>query len=326
MNSQTTVALCRSNWSNIIDPSDPNNPQFLQTLNRAIQRLMNSGKWRGAIERMTFKVNRLGNGSEGYIMLPRRFQSLLAATYNKVPRPVFSQWHEFIQNGPGQLDETKPYYGVLIDDGDGWPCQKEIPNATAGYIRIDISVAGDAGKVIRFEGEDQNGEPIYDNTGVGFNLTTAYPTTTLNTQLVTKITAVQKPVFTGYQSAFIVQSGVPTQIARWEPTETIPCYHRYSTGKLPSPIDDDHCIEILAQRRAIQLIAETDFVIPGNLEALGCMLRGTQQSSSLQRNGSAAEWSDAHDILNEEARAQRGGSRPSVNAQDNFSPAFPSLI
>src|ERR1700749_463608 len=107
MNSQVTVAMARSYWGALV-PNDATTGEdlFIKALNVGLQRLTESGKWKGAIEYLTFNpllnvTGSLSNGSDGYIVLPRGYAGIVLARFGCVPVPVFGQFHEWIASGPG---------------------------------------------------------------------------------------------------------------------------------------------------------------------------------------------------------------------------------
>jgi hypothetical protein len=316
MNTQLTVADVRASLSYIVNASNPNDPLFLSYLNRATQRVTNSGKWNGNMEEITIQATELNDSAVGFITLPRRQQSILGVSNRKVPAPTYSQWHQYIENGPGRLDPTWNYMGMLVDCGDGWPSQRIIPEGTSVTLRFQISNPLDANKTVRLFGIKDN-KRIFSDDGEGVALITAFPFAD-TTQLFDKLTGVQKIQMIGDQSLHTVDGATVYQIGEYEPTETRPCYHRYQTNVIPEH-ETDRAFKILAQRRYVPLVAETDWVIPGNMEALEAALRAQQKADSYQQADALALWSEAYSVLNQETRAQRGAAKVPIENSSLFS-------
>lgn len=306
MDSTLTVADARAALYTEVDASNPNAALFLQRLNELCQRLINNGKWKGSVMTCNFPAS-----SAGFITLPRGYLSLLSLRYRKVPRMSFTQFYPYSTSGPGELDDTKHFPGVAIDLGDGFVTQSDIE--TAGTLRITIGGAGDAAKVIRLYGEDENGNEIYDSSGVrGLNVTTVNPTVT-TTQVFSKVTGIQAAVMTLPWTLSVVNSGTPTQIGAYAPGETRPSYRRYQVGVTTETI------QTLCQRRFLPMVAETDWVIPGNLSALRYGLQAMAYEFAGQQDKAEAAYAGSVRFLNEEARAARGGQIAVTNFLTEFS-------
>jgi len=309
VNTQINVADARRYLYSIVNQSNPNDVLFLQYLNRACQRMTNSGKWLGSIDEITIQPTEINDSLIGFVTLDRRHQSILGTNFRWCPAPVYSQWHKYTENGPGWVDPTWSYGGSLIDCGDGWPSQRVITEGTSPTLRFEISNPLDAGKIVRLFGKKDN-KTIFSSDGEGVQLVTAFPFAD-TTQTFDKLTGIQKVQMLGNQTLHTVDGATVYQIGEYEPTETRPCYHRYQTNILPTT-GENRAIKILAQRRWVELVAETDWVIPGNLEALDSALRAQQQQDTYQTAAALALWGECYSILNQEARAQRGAAQVPV--------------
>jgi hypothetical protein len=296
MDSRLTVADCRAALYNEVDATDVYSSLFLPRLNEVCERFMLSGKWKGMVVRLTLPA------SQGFVTLPRNFQNILVHRYKKIPGPMFTHYHEFSVAGPGEVDSAFAYPGFLIDMGDGFATQADIE--TAGTATLAPDSVDDVGKVIRLFGEDENGNEIFDSDGLrGINVTLALPSVTTTQQFsrITGITAPQNIV--GYWTLSV--SG--DQIGSYAPGETRPRYRRYQTG-----VTEDN-IEVLAQRRYVPMVSESDWVIPGNLTALRYGFQAMQYESAAQLQEAQAVFARGLAFLNQEARLSRGGANPTLN-------------
>lgn len=306
MDTRFTVADCRTALYTEVDATDINSALFLPALNEVVEYFTYSGAWKGNTPKVTIPA------SDGFFTLPRWYQSVLVLRYQRVPRPIFSTFYEFSESGPGELLDTDAFYGVLADMGDGFATQSDI--ATAGTLRVTIGGAGDAAKTIRLFGEDASGNVIYDSSGnQGINITTVNPSAD-TTQVFSLVTGIQAPTnMTLPWTLSVVNSGTPTQIGSYYPGETRPSYKRYRVGQT------DEAIQTICRRRFVPLVAETDWVIPGNLRALRYGLKGL----AFEKAGQIAEanscFSTALGFLNDEAKAARGGARPMINIRSEMS-------
>jgi|LakMenE18May11ns_1017448.scaffolds.fasta_scaffold9956156_6 hypothetical protein len=306
MDTRFTVADCRAALYTEVDATDINSALFLPALNEVVEFFTYNGAWKGNTPKVTIPA------SDGFFTLPRWYSSVLTLRYQRVPRPIFSQFYEFSESGPGELLDTDSFYGVLADMGDGFATQSDI--ATAGTLRVTIGGAGDAAKVIRLYGTDASGNVIYDTSGnQGINLTTANPSAD-TTQIFATVTGIQAPAnMTLPWTLSVVNGGIPTQIGSYYPGETRPSYKRYRVGKT------DEAIHTICRRRFIPLVAETDWVIPGTLRALRYGLKGLAFEKAGQLAEADACFTRALGFLNDEAKASRGGARPMLNITTELS-------
>lgn len=305
MDTRFTVADLRTALYMEVDATDINSALFLPALNEVSEYFTYSGAWKGNTPKVTIPA------SDGFFTLPRWYQSVLVLRYQRAPRPIFSQFYEFSESGPGELQDTDSFCGVLVDMGDGYATQSDI--TTAGTLRVTVGGAGDAAKVLRLYGTDAYGNVIYDSSGnQGINITTVNPSTD-TTQVFATVTGIQAPAnMTLPWTLSVVNSGTPTQLGSYYPGETRPCYKRYRVGQT------DEAAHTICRRRFVPLVAETDWVI-GSLRAYRYGLKGLAFEKAGQIAEAKACFTEAFGFLNEEAKASRGGARPMININTEMS-------
>ena len=221
-----------------------------------------------------------------------------------MPVPVYTQFHQYIESGSGNLFDTDRFDGILNDDGDGWVSQTDI--VEPGGLRV-YSSGSDDGSVVRVFGISQEtGDPIYDNQGnEGEELTLAAPyVQTINHY--SSITGFSKLKTKGPLQVKVVPSNGDAvyQIASYQPFETNISYRRYKTGTT------DEAIRLLVQRRFIPYSADTNFVYPGSIGALQFAMRAIMNEDT----GSEASqnWAKAYEVLNQETKSARAGAKPDI--------------
>lgn len=298
MDTRLVLADCR-------EPLEPYLPgtsaqraaNFRGKINQVIERLTYSGKWKGAVVTVAF------DSSAGFITLGPRFLASLAATYDRYPVQTFNQWHQYVECGPGTIDETLDWVGQLIDEGDGFVSTSDVSDA--GSVRL-YSTGADNGKTVRIEGiQQETGLPIYDNDGnLGEELVLSAPFVQ-SAYHYSSVTAVAKEATKGYVTMKILPSGGGSEyeLSVYEPSETRPCYRRYKTGVA------EKTIRILCQRRFFPVVAETDWVIPGNLAALKFGLIALNLEDQGYEEAADTNWNTAYKWLNAEAKSLRGGAK-----------------
>lgn len=314
MNTRLTVADCRTNLYSEVDPGNINTDLFIPWLNEVSERYINNGKWKGAIVSTTFP------SSAGFITLPPEFQGVLAMRYRRFPgSSIFSQFHPYMENGPGDFNEAQNFPGVLTDMGDGFPTRTDIPVGLTCRLRVTLSNVLDAAKTFRFYGLNGDSEEIYaDSTSVkGLSLTSAFPsadTPATTRQLFSRVTGIQAPSnLVGSWTLSYINGGAATEIGFYLPWETRPMYRRYQTGIIAESTDDVIPITVICQRRFVLLRDETDWVIPGNLTALryGLKMRYYEERQDIDK--AQAAFQAGLDFLNQEAKSSRAGVQPDMN-------------
>lgn len=305
MASSTTLAVARDKLYKSILPGDD---AFADTvkpaINDACQRLIESGKWSGTTGNVDF-----ASVPTGYITLPRHYGAILASRIKDHPTRIEGKYFEYQATGPGKLS-TDSGLGFLIDCGFT-PLETEITDA--GTLRFLIHSDDAVGaKSIRAYGLDADGDVITDSNGVeGVNITMSAATIN-SSHIFSKVTNVIKPVTKYPVIAQVVVSSTATQIARWEPLETSPQFRRYKVGEIEADESHPFVIETLCKRRFIPAEQETDFVIPGNLQALKIAVLALKYEDENDLKAANDYWGMAYGILNGEMKEDRGGSKLNV--------------
>jgi hypothetical protein len=248
------------------------------------------------------------DASEGYVTLPRRCESILGVTVQKVPRTPFGRWYSFLPGGPGEID-LSTYSGpdIVVDKGDGYPTYSDSPYASF-RVRIKVPNASDRsnGNYVLIKGTDSTGKVVYDSDGsegITLNLASAENTTS---QYFSTITSIVKPATLGYLTLWAVDSSnAETQIGDYEPGETNVSYRRYrvtvaDTSETPT-------VRALCKRRYVPVVSENDEVIPGNMGALKLGLISLKYEDTNDLERSNEYFTKALSLLNAELREQRGG-------------------
>lgn len=300
MQSQITLGDLRAYYYQIVNPADANDPDFLVYVNKALQRIIEGAEFLGV------NVETVFNGSTGQITLPPHMRSIIGVTLNNVPRPVYSEFHQYCEFGPGTFDPSLPAGRFLQQVAEGVP---SVVDLTAGHqVRFANVVPGDAGKVARVFGDDTNNNPIFDVTtgNEGIQIVWANPVT-MSTPL-NRFTGLQKTPTLGRINAYDWDGTTATLISQYQPNETRPSYARYLTGTL----DSQQNIGCLCRRRFMPVFVDTDFIPIGNLAAWENAIQAVKFDSIEQFDKSDSRWKECFMMLNREHMASRGMARPEV--------------
>jgi hypothetical protein len=98
-----------------------------------------------------------------------------------------------------------------------------------------------------------------------------------------------------------------TLVGTYQPNETRPCYRRYQTGVAEKEI------RLICHRRFIPTVAETDWIIPGNISALRAIIQSLLFEDASDMDAADASFARAISFLNDEAKTFRGGGRATIN-------------
>lgn len=301
MNTRLTLADVRPILAPMVNSSDLNDPLFLQILNEVQERYINSGKWKGSIVTLRYE------SSTGFITMPYNYAAALALTYDRYPFPIFTEFHQYVEEGPGKVDDTLHWPGILIDLGDGFCTQANIP--AAGVVRI-YSSGSDNGDVVRVYG-NLNGVTVYDSNGnEGEAVTLAAPFVATTNQF-TEITGITKPLTSARVYAKSWDGSTETLVGTYQPNETRPCYRRYQTGIAEKEI------RLICHRRFIPTVAETDWIIPGNISALRAGIQARLFEDASDMDAADASFTRGLNFLNDESKTFRGGGRATLNNNPN---------
>lgn len=271
--------------------------------------MIDGGQWIGVNVECAF------NGANGQITLPPHFSSVIGVTIKNIPVPVYGEFHQYVEFGPGVIDPTYPTRGYLTQYPTGYPTVVEL---TAGQqVRYRNVVPADAGALCRIFGDDTNNNPIFDVTtgfeGIGFAM--ASPET-ISTPL-NKYTGFQKPVTKGRINVYGWDGATETLLSQYQPYETRPSYTRYLVGT----VDANWNIGCLCRLRHMPVYTDTDFVRVGNLAAWEHALQAIKFNMIEQFDKATAKWDECFKVLNAEHMSRRGKARPELTVAGPLSNA-----
>lgn len=307
MNTSLTVAGLRQQIGTLFRTSD-----FIPYLNQAMERVINSGLWKGNISYTAFQ------SVDDYFTLPYPYLSVIGSQWFRSPVPVFGQFHEFLPGGPGQPMANQPPNGIIQDIGDGYATLVDPPTAGSTLlIKPDLLI--DSGKVFRFYGIS-NGREIFDVNGMGMDVVVNFPSSSVATVFDT-VTGIQVPVDSttgastmigGWTLYSVAPDATETQLGYYYPNETRPSYRRYTIGvTTASNTTVPFAVTVLVRRRFMPVFKETDWIYPGNVGALKFAMQAVDSESA--KNPAQPFWDQCYNILNQELHALRGASRPEMN-------------
>lgn len=293
----------RAQLGPLFNPDD-----FTNYVNQALERVVNGGLWKGSIGYTAFPT------VDNYFTLPYPYLAVVGAQWLRCPVPVFGQFHDFIQGGPGQPIANLPPEGIVEDLGDGYATMSDPPTPYSTiYIQTDLTI--DNGKTFRIFG-NSNGREVFDVFGSGMYLNV----NTSETTVFDQVTGIQVPTSNNGASSMVggwtlysvAPNGTRTSLGYYYPNETNPSYRRYRIG-VTSAVNTQvpNAVTVLVRRRYMPVFKETDPVNPGNIGGMKFAMQAIDSEAS--KNSAQAFWDQAYAIYNQELHATRGSNRPEMN-------------
>lgn len=287
----------------------PNVFTFLQALNQVMSRYYDMGVFKDMARKVVF-----ANGSStGIITLGPRWLSLLGISVeNGRPLPVYGQFHEWMELGNGYVEPDELTMVGVIDMGGGYVTTVDIE--TEGTLRWKIYSSQDAGKKVRIFGlgtvNGVENQEVYDSSGVkGIELTTVDATVdTAQTfsDLSPPYGGVKIPSnMVGASELYVVNSGVATLLARYEPGETRPSYRRYKTG-----VVDSTPILAFCKLRFNPYRDSTDFVDPCCIGAIVAGMQALQKERAMEFDEAFKQWEYGKRLWMVQLRQFMGSAKP----------------
>lgn len=285
------------------------------------QKLMSNALWNDLVQTVNFK----NSSGTGVITLPPQFGSVVGYQLFGRAQAVFDMWREWSEGSWGAFDPQKCKTNNLYELPAGSVCQNEIQAYGAGgygNLMLALNNPVDAGKVARFGGLDQNGEPIYDSTGaLGVALTSVYPNA-ITSQLYSSLDTVQLPGFVGSCNLYVVINGVPSLLSYYNPGETLPYYKKYAVGVWnPQPGVSVPPIRCFCRRQFVPCVAETDFIFPGNINAIELGLQALKERRALSGLDESL-WSKAFKELDDDLQQYRGAAEITLRLEGMALPTW----
>jgi hypothetical protein len=198
----------------------PTNPKVVSAIDEAITRLLPKLPAKGSMARLRFFVN------NGTITMPREVETLKRVNVDATPSNIFSRWYEFLNFGPGTMDDNQTSAQNFIDLGDGYCTHSDPHTALKILVTADET---EVDKSIRILGNDESGREVRTNGIPGEEVLINKLMPAYSNSKFSCITSVMKPVTKGYVylSAYDPSPLRRYDLATYHPDETSPCYRRY---------------------------------------------------------------------------------------------------
>lgn len=297
----STAADARERFASEFFPQDESDPAFLDRLTEVIERYHTMEKWVGS--RATYRID---VSTEKTFFLPYYLEAIINANVDSSPAQVQGDRYQYVHDGVGEVDEDGSVYKTLMDAGSSG-IQVEFPD-TPSTITFGAVSAVDEGRRVRVLGYDTNGNWITGADGTPGEEIVLAVTPVVTTNTFSGVKGVQKTITAG--PVVLTHTINSTVLLRAESFMRKPLFRGYRV------LDGGaEAILALCKRRAVPVVAEEDYLFPGNLSALklGMYALDYEENSSM---GKAREYFGAGiKLLNEEASHYQGGAQDQLDFQ-----------
>lgn len=264
--------------------------RVMQLANEAHRRLVQKGRWVGTLQRYTICTS-----VQGCMAWPRQIDTIEAYWLCDTPGTVRNGWFETSVNATGLLDGKSPNAHTLIDRGT--LATFDSIDTAANLVQVLAAVPEAAGARLLLRGYDSNNQWIRTQEPAGSGqwidgcyvaITTAPTFSPVAFAPGYTITEVIKPPTNGPVTLWQYDTGLAAatkQLAYYEPDETLPIYR---ASLIPGLGDIHGCgtsgccgessgcqsnrVTVIAKLRHIDVTADNDFFLLGNLGALKLMV------------------------------------------------------
>lgn len=265
------VGLCQSDRDGIA--------AMANTVQRRLLYAKEAGdeSWWGTWSEMAFTVSR----AQPYLTLPREVARLELVDICNVPRPVNSQFKEYLQFGNGRMPKLHPWCNwraPQVYSRNVVPTFVDL-SSPPQMLTVFLTDPADAGKRVLLQGTDNNGNTIYSQDGLnqvlGVYVTLRLPFVTAPVQF-SRITGIQKDQTLGSVQIFQTDptSGAQVLLLTMEPSEMTSGYRRYFFDPLPRNCCPTSAnpgwvnVTAIVKLELIPVQVDQDYLLIQNLEAM----------------------------------------------------------
>lgn len=306
-----------------------NNAEVVDYINRAQERLIYHGNMLGTHIRYRACL------SQSCVTLPRELENIKAYSLKATPGVVRGEFFEFLEAGPGILDEDSDIGTAAVDRGE-FPAYDDITSGTK-KIAIYAEQAEATGATITIHYRDTNNlwyrESIDGVWQDGETITLASPGTfkyTTNQVAVRGFARAYKPITNGRIHVYEYDTTNLTYrpLAYYQPGETTPVYRRYFLPGLKNLVSGD-CgklsVTIVGNLRYIKAVNDNDFLMVSHEDALRLMVQAIQKEENNLLAEALTFEAQAHRLLGEQYSHHKGDGETHPLAMENRGVTGPSV-
>lgn len=245
---------------------------LLSIINRAHERLVLAGNWKGTVARYRICT------SDSCLTWPREIGTILAWAKCAHPGYLRNEWYEFLEWGPGVMQDTSIMTDTMIDRGSACAFDDVRGSDKKLQIYADVAEAATAEVILRFY--DENGNYVRTQpAGSWINGELLVPVvgtyvTTTNFCAAGGLVEVIKTATNGTIRLYEYDTVNLTRkaLGYYQPDELVPNYRRSTIPGLSLCAGDGDCttsqVTVMAKLRHIDLADDDDVLLIEHIEAM----------------------------------------------------------
>lgn len=289
-------------------------PRILDYLNRAMERLLYEGKWKGTVQ--TFRICL---DASGCITWPREIETIEALGVCHSPTPIRTQWYEFNENGPGIIDDQDACLcNTMLDRGEA-PAFDDVVGSNK-KLAVFCDRTEETGKYINLQFYDQFGQWVrtaFDGEVIdGENIPLPSPGLYNYTTAVCRpggLVAVKKDLTVGVVRLYEYNTtdGALKPLAYYQPDEEVPVYRRSLIPGLANDSCEQQRVTVRAKLRFIPARTAESFVMISHREAIRLACKAVYLEECDRVQEATTDWAVALRLLDKQLQHHEGsGARP----------------
>ncbi len=301
----------------------PDDARVLDYVNRAAERLLMDGRWKGTVQTFRFCLN-----ANGCIVWPREIETVEAVSICQHQTPVRSGWFEFQENGFGQIASDSNCLNALLDRGEA--CTFDDVIGTNKKLAIYADKTEAAGGTVTIQFWDQHGQFVRTQPGLPTNTSwidgerLSIPTTagtyvyTTNLARAGAIHSVAKTVTNGVIRLFEYDTTTAAlrPLAVYQPDEEVPVYRRSLLPALNVVGDcEQQQVIVRAKLRFVPVRNDEDLLVISHREALRLACRAIFEEENSLFAESTANWGLALRCLQQQLSHHKGAEVLTMRVQ-----------
>jgi hypothetical protein len=294
---------------------------LIDLVNLAQERLISKGQWSFLYAQLTI------NQFEGTLTLPSEYEALLGIAQNRTPAPIFDQWYEFLELGPGPQDNdnTSRWTPGAIDRGET-PVILQ-PSDEAWRVSVfspTDELVDDERPTVRVLGYDENGKWVRSlvddvwHDGILLELRgdeededDRYHTSTVK---FSKVTGFQKPATNDYVELYFQDEFDDRYLAgRYRHDELTASFRSYSIPSIGT--DETRLVHAWVRRRFRKVTRDEDEMMVGSLPALRFAIKAIAAEDKDDIVTARALLDEAVTVLRDEDRHRRPSANPGIEVR-----------
>lgn len=239
-----TLSEARTHLRKFIGSGACRNIDVDNRINEVIMHMLREANWKLTTRRVSLWE------CDSVITLPREFDKIIAVNYDNIPVRVFNQYYEFLEGGPGRIDQyANTTASDLVDLGAKYCLMRDIPvnenwslvafSTEASDTDLSLTIRGvtSYNNTVLEDGEPYKTMAINRWDGGVEGVIANASSLSLSADQYSNVHQIVKPVTKGYVSLYAIDTSLMASsstttpaiyfLGKYHPDETVPQFRRY---------------------------------------------------------------------------------------------------